>query len=319
MRFLDVSEQAGHYLTRIAEVETPVPAAGEVLIRVAASGVNRADLSQIAGRYPPPPGESTILGLEVSGTIAATGERVCALLAGGGHAELVAAPAGQIFPAPAALDLIAAAGVPEAFLTAFVNLVLEGGLARGGTALIHAGASGVGLAAIQLAKYLGARVAATTRTREKLVALEHAGADLALQTPPDEVVAALETRWGANAVDVVLDPIGAATLGADLAVLAYGGRIVVLATMGGKQVDLDLAALMKKRARLIGSTLRARSRAAKAAIVARFREEVLPGFQSGRLSVPVDSVFPVARASEAFQRMRENKNSGKILIDWSVR
>jgi NADPH2:quinone reductase len=116
----------------------------------------------------------------------------------------------------------------------------------------------------------------------------------------------------------VLDPIGAATLNADLAVLAYGGRIVVLATMGGKQVDLDLAALMKKRARLIGSTLRARSRAAKAAIVARFREEVLPGFQSGRLSVPVDSVFPVARASEAFQRMRENKNSGKILIDWSV-
>src|SRR5882672_6353842 len=240
----------------------PTPARGEVLIRVTASGVNRADLSQIAGRYPPPPGEPDILGLEASGILDETGEPVCALLAGGGHAELVAAPVGQVFPAPAGLDLVTAAGIPEAFLTAFVNLIVEGGLARGATVLVHAGASGLGLAAIQLAKLSGARVAATTRSPDKLKALEAVGADLPIET------------------------------------------------------SLDLALLMKKRAQVVGSTLRARSRAEKAVIVNRFKDEILPGFASGALRVVVDAVFPVARAAGAFQRMRENRNAGKILIAW---
>src|SRR6266699_6533327 len=168
MRYLRVVEEQGRYVASLPEMDQPTPARGEVLIRVTASGVNRADLSQIAGRYPPPPGESEILGLEVSGTIEGSADRVCALLAGGGHAEYVAAPEGQVFPAPPRLDLVAAAGIPEAFLTAFVNLVVEAGLRRGETLLVHAGASGVGLAAIQLGKLLGTRVAATTRTSEKL-------------------------------------------------------------------------------------------------------------------------------------------------------
>src|SRR5205814_1251931 len=206
MRYLRVVEDQGRYVASLPETLPPTPTRGEVLIRVTASGVNRADLSQIAGRYPPPAGESEILGLEVSGTLDETGEPVCALLAGGGHAECVAAPVGQVFPAPAGLDLVTAAGIPEAFLTAFVNLIVEGGL--------------------------------------------------------------------------------------------------------------DLALLMRKRARIVGSTLRARSRLEKAAIVARFKEELLPRFTDGALRVVVDSVFPVARAAEAFQRMRENRNAGKILIAW---
>src|SRR5205823_806612 len=189
-----------------------VPQGEEVLVRVAASGLNRADLSQIAGRYPPPLGESDILGLEVSGTIDGSDHRVCALLAGGGHAEYVAAPQGQVFPAPPQLDLVAAAGIPEAFLTTFANLVVEGGLAPGA-----------------------------------------------------------------------------------LAVLAPGGRIICIATMGGRGPPLDLSLLMRKRARLIGSVLRARSRAEKAALVRRFCGEILPAFQTGALRVMVDSVLPPTR------------------------
>src|SRR5438128_5307125 len=219
MKFLHVTEQPGgegRYAASLRETAVPVPEEGEVLIRVAASGVNRADLSQIAGRYPPPPGESEILGLEVSGTLDETGERVCALLAGGGHAEYVAAPAGQVFPAPAPLDLVVAAGIPEAFLTAFVNLIVEGGLEREAAVLVHAGASGVGLAAIQVAKLRGARVAATTRTAEKLPALEGSGADLAVDTSRCDFADVIEERWGRDAIDMVLDPVGAATLARDL-------------------------------------------------------------------------------------------------------
>src|SRR2546427_3562330 len=186
MRYLRVVEERGRYVASLSEAPAPTPARGEVLIRVTASGVNRADLSQIAGRYPPPPGESEILGLEVSGTLDETGQPVCALLAGGGHAEYVAAPVGQVFPAPADVDLVAAAGIPEAFLTAFVNLIVEGGLERDATVLVHAGASGVGLAAIQVAKLSGARVAATTRSADKRKALEAVGVDLAIDTARSE-------------------------------------------------------------------------------------------------------------------------------------
>jgi putative PIG3 family NAD(P)H quinone oxidoreductase len=316
MKILQVTEQHGRYAASLREAPTPVPGKGEMLIRVAASGVNRADLLQIAGRYPPPPGESDILGLEVSGTLEETGAPVCALLAGGGHAEYVAAPVGQVFPAPAGLDLVAAAGIPEAFLTAFVNLVVEGGLARDAAVLVHAGASGVGLAAIQVAKLFGARIAATTRSAEKLEALEQAGADLAIDTGREDFAAEIEKVWGRDAVDVVLDPVGASSFAGDLRVLKTGGRIVTLATMSGSEAGLDLALLMRKRARIVGSTLRSRSRAEKAAIVARFKDELLPALSSGKVRVVVDSVFPATRAEEGFQRMRENRNVGKILIAW---
>ncbi len=316
MRFVHAQESDGRYAVTLAEATPPAPKPSELLVRVAASGVNRADLSQIAGRYPPPPGEPEILGLEVSGTIEATGEPVCALLGGGGHAEYVAVPKGQILPVPPGMDLVAAAGLPEAFLTAFTNLVLECGLRPRDTVLVHAGASGVGLAAIRLAKLNGARVAATTRTAAKLAALEAAGADLAIDSSADDVAAAIERRFGPDAVDIVLDPVGAATLGADLRVLARGGRVVVIAHLSGAKVELDLPLLMHKRARLVGSTLRSGGRPEKAAIVARFREDVLPAFAAGKLGVTVDSVFRPEQAAEAFQRMRENRNTGKIVIDW---
>jgi len=316
VRFVHAQESDGRYAVTLAEATPPAPKPSELLVRVAASGVNRADLSQIAGRYPPPPGEPEILGLEVSGTIEATGEAVCALLAGGGHAEYVAVPKGQILPVPPGMDLVAAGGLPEAFLTAFTNLVLECGLRPRDTVLVHAGASGVGLAAIRLAKLNGARVAATTRTAAKLAALEAAGADLAIDSSADDVAAAIERRFGPDAVDIVLDPVGAATLGADLRVLARGGRVVVIHYLSGAKVELDLALLMRKRARLVGSTLRSRGRPEKAAIVARFREDVLPAFAAGKLGVTVDSVFRPEQAAEAFQRMRENRNTGKIVIDW---
>src|SRR5438309_10906872 len=198
MKHLHVTERDGRYLSELREIDPPVPQAGEVLVRVAASGLNRADLWQIAGHYPPPPGEPEILGLEVAGTRPGSAEGVCALLAGRGHAECVAAPRGQVFRAPPDLDLVAAAGIPEAFLTAFVNLVVEGGVSAGDGVLIHAGASGVGLAAIQLGTLLGARVAASTRTPGKLAALVAAGADLALLGP--SVAPAIEQRWGPDSV-----------------------------------------------------------------------------------------------------------------------
>ena len=317
MRVLQVSEDHGRYVATLAETDLPAPRPGEALVRVAASGVNRADLSQIAGHYPPPPGESEILGLEVSGTIAETGAPVCALLAGGGHAEYAAVPVGQLLPAPRALDLVSAAAIPEAYLTAFLNLALEAGLRRDETVLVHAGASGVGLAAIQVAKDYGSRVAATTRTAEKLPALTAAGADLAVDAGREDAAAAIERQWGRDAVDVVLDPVGAATLPGDLRLLRPGGRVIYLAAMSGSKAELDIALLMKKRGRLIGSMLRGRSRDEKARIVARFRDAILSGFETGRLRVTIDSVYPPERAAEAFERMRENRNTGKILIDWT--
>src|SRR5260370_19905246 len=196
MRYLRVVEAGGGCAAALAEPPGPAPRRGEVRLRVAASGVNRADLSQMGGHYPPPPGESDILGLEVSGTTDETGERVCALLGGGGHAEYVAAPVGQVFPAPQGLDLVTAAGIPEVFVTAFVNLMVEGGLTRGATLLVHAGASGVGLSAIHVGKFLGARVAATTRTAEKRPVLEAAGADLAIDSAPQDFPAQIQPRWG---------------------------------------------------------------------------------------------------------------------------
>jgi putative PIG3 family NAD(P)H quinone oxidoreductase len=318
MRFLEVTERDGRYTARLSEAPEPRPAAGEVLVRVAASGVNRADLSQIAGHYPPPPGESPIPGLEISGTVAGTGRPVCALLGGGGHAEAVVVPEGQIFPAPVSMSLGHAAGIPEAFLTAFVNLVGEAALREGEALLVHAGASGVGLAAIGIGKLLGARVAATTRTPEKVPALRLAGADLAIDTSSEDFADAVERHWGACAVGVVLDPVGAATLPGDLRLLATGGRVVFLATMSGSLAELDIRVLTGRRARLIGSMLRSRSRAEKARIVERFEKEILPAFDSGRLNVAIDSVYPPGEASSAFTRMRENANIGKILIDWQA-
>ncbi len=316
MKCLQAALRDGRISAALVDVPPPVAGPGEVLVRVHASGLNRADLSQIAGRYPPPPGESTILGLEVSGRVVGSDEPVCALLGGGGHAELVAVPTSQCMPAPRSLELERAAAIPEAFLTAYVNLVVEADLRDGERALIHAGASGVGLAAIQVAKWVGAVVAATTRTQAKRTALLEAGADLALVTGDVDVATEVERSWGKDAVNLVLDPIGGATLSGDLQVLARGGRVVVIATLGGACTELDLSQLMRKRARLIGSTLRSRSREEKAGLVARFQAELLQAFDTGALRITVDTIEPATRAAAALQRMHDNLNVGKILLRW---
>jgi putative PIG3 family NAD(P)H quinone oxidoreductase len=317
MKALEVVEREGAYVSRLVDAPDPRPNPGEVILQVAGSGVNRADLHQIAGHYPPPAGEPKFLGLEASGTREDTGERACALLAGGGHAELVAVPTGQIFPAPPGMTLPQAAAIPEAFLTAFLDLVIDAGLKKGDALLVHAGASGVGLASIQVGKLLGARVAATTRSAGKITALEQAGADLAIDTSREKFEETIPAHWGADAVAVILDPIGADTLSGNLSVLSTGGRVISIATLSGRRATLDLGELMRKRARLIGSTLRARPRPEKAALIDRFRREMLPAFEDGRLRVTIDSVYAPERAAEAFRRMRENRNTGKIVIDWT--
>ncbi|HEY6929441.1 MAG TPA: zinc-binding dehydrogenase, partial [Thermoanaerobaculia bacterium] len=206
-----------------------------------------------------------------------------------------------------------AAGIPEAFLTAFLNL---GSLQKGQHALIHAGASGVGLAAIQTARLLGASVAATTRSSSKLGAIQKAGADLAVDTSAGDFAEIIEGAWGRDSVDVILDPVGASTFAGDLRLLATGGRVIFLATMSGAHTDFDIDLLMKKRAQAIGSTLRSRPRAEKADLVARFQKEILASFESGALSVHVDSVFSPDRAAAAFERLKRNQNTGKVLMDW---
>ena len=317
MKRLSVSPAGDGYAVDLEEIPVPVPGEGETLIRVAASGINRADLAQIAGRYPPPPGEPTTPGLEVSGTLVESGRRVCALLAGGGHAELVAAPTGQILDLPDGIELVSGAAIPEAFLTAFLNLVVIGSLERGKAVLIHAGASGVGLAAIQVARFLGARVTATTRTASKLATIRESGADPAIDTRARLFSEVIEESWGRDSVDLVIDPIGAETLLGDLRVLANDGRVVFLSALSGAAAALDLAELMKKRAHLIGSMLRYRSRAEKAKLVERFRVELLPGFETGDLRPTVDSIFPPLHAADGLLRMKGNRNAGKILIDWT--
>jgi putative PIG3 family NAD(P)H quinone oxidoreductase len=296
--------------------EAPEPALreGEVLVRVRAAGVNRADLLQAAGKYPPPPGESEILGLEAAGLVEGTDERVCFLLPGGGYAEKVAVPRAMLMPIPPGLSFEEAATIPEAWFTAYLNLFREGSLAAGEVVLLHAAASGVGTAAIQLAKDAGAHVAATVRSAAKAEALAALGAELVVDTTARDFAEAVEERWGKAAVGLVLDPVGGAALAGNVRVLARRGRLVLIATMGGGSAELDLRAVLTKRLRIVGSTLRARSLAEKADLAAAFARDVLPGFADGRFRPLVDSVFPLAQAAGAFRRMESNANVGKIVL-----
>jgi putative PIG3 family NAD(P)H quinone oxidoreductase len=292
----------------------PVPGAGEVVVRVRATAVNRADLLQAAGKYPPPPGASEILGLEASGEVEGTGERVFFLLAGGGYAGKVAVPTGMLMAIPEGMGFVEAAAVPEAWFTAYLNLFREAGLKKGETALIHAAASGVGTAAIQLAKRAGARVVATVRSEAKGEALKALGADLVVVAPDGEFAGPVSAALGPLPVDVVLDPVGGATLGKSLSLMKPGGRLVLIATMGGPSAELDLRILLGRRLRLIGSTLRARPLAEKLDLTAAFVRDVLPGLADGSLKPVVDTVFPLERAADAHRQMAANANVGKIVL-----
>jgi putative PIG3 family NAD(P)H quinone oxidoreductase len=292
----------------------PAPRDGEVLVRVRATAVNRADLLQAAGKYPPPPGESEILGLEASGIVERTDERVCFLLPGGGYAQRVSVPRGMLMPIPAGLSFEEAAAIPEAWFTAYLNLFREGALAAGEVVLLHAAASGVGTAAVQLAKDAGASVVATVRSAAKAGPLEALGADLVVDTTARDFAEAVEERFGKSSVGLVLDPVGGATLAQNVRVMARSGRLVLIATMGGGSAELDLRAVLTKRLRIAGSTLRARALAEKVDLTAAFVRDVLPGFADGRFRPLVDAVFPLEKAADAHRRMAANANVGKIVL-----
>ena len=304
------------------EVPTPDPGPGQVRIRVAAAGVNRADLLQRAGRYPPPPGASPILGLECSGVIDAVGpgvgpwrigDPVCALLAGGGYAEAVVVPAGQLLRVPSGCTVVDAAALPEVFATALLALVREGQVARGDAVLVHAGAGGVGSAAIQLARELGATAVATAGRAAKVERCLALGASVAVDRRAGSWREAL-AEHDLDRFDVIVDPVGGSYLEDNQAVLAVGGRLVTLGLMGGSRATVDLARLLLGRQRLIGTVLRSRDPADKASLVADLADRVWPAVAAGRIVPVIDSVLPIAEVEQAHRRMAANDTVGKILL-----
>ncbi len=305
------------------EVPDPTPDPAEVVVAVRAAGVNRADLSQRAGHYPPPPGASPILGLECSGRIVAVGsdvqgwhagDAVCALLAGGGYGEQVAVPAGQLLPIPAGLPLIHAAGLPEAACTVW-STVFQAAAARAGeTLLVHGGTSGIGTFAIQLAHALGVRVLTTAGTPDKCARAIALGAELAIDYRRDDFVAAVRSHTDGVGVDVILDVVGGEYLGRNLEALAPDGRLVILAMQRGRRAELDLGLLMAKRATVYSAGLRARPLAQKAAIVAAVRSAVWPLVESGAIGVVVQAEVPMPNAAQAHRIMEAGHHVGKILL-----
>lgn len=308
---------------RVGEVPAPVLGPGELRIRVAATAVNRADLLQRQGLYPPPPRASPILGLECAGTVAEVGpgvagwqvgDRVMALLAGGGYAEEVVVHAGSVLRVPERLSLEEAAAVPEVFLTAYLNLFEIGGLRTGATALVHGGGSGVGTAAIQLARAAGARVFVTAGSADKCARCRALGADLAIDYRSESFRERVQEAAGGRGVEVVLDPIGAAYLADNLASLAVGGRLVLIGLMGGARAEIGLGALLTRRLSVIGSTLRTRSVEEKAAIVAAFQARFGAALADGRIRPIVDRVLPLAAVADAHRAMKASEHFGKIVL-----
>jgi putative PIG3 family NAD(P)H quinone oxidoreductase len=323
MQAIVISEPGGPDVLRIAEVPDPVPGPGEVLVDVTAAGLNRADLLQRRGLYPPPPGTPPYPGLECSGRVAglgpgaggfSVGDEVCALLAGGGYAQQVAVPAGQLLPLPGSVTLTESAALPEVACTVYANVFQAAALAPGETLLVHGGASGIGTMAIQLAKAHGARVACTAGSAEKLERCRQLGADLAISYADEDFVDAVREFTGGSGADVILDIMGAAYLPRNVAALATGGRLVVIGTQGGRRGELDLGLLLHKRASVQASSLRARPAAEKAAIVAAVREQVWPLIAAGKVVPVVDRVLPLAQAARAHQLLEDSAHIGKILL-----
>ncbi|MET8545333.1 NAD(P)H-quinone oxidoreductase [Kitasatospora sp. NPDC004799] len=306
-----------------AEVPDPVPAAGEVLVEVAATAVNRADLLQRQGFYNPPPGASPYPGLECAGRIVAlgpgvsgwaVGDEVCALLAGGGYAERVAVPTGQLLPVPAGLSVEQAAALPEVACTVWSNVFLTAHLRPGETVLLHGGASGIGTMAIQLAKAVGARVAVTAGSPEKLARCAELGADILIDYRGQDFVEALREATGGAGADVILDIMGAKYLQRNVDALAVNGRLVIIGLQGGVKGELDLNTLLRKRGAVIATNLRGRPLAEKAAIVAAVREHVWPLVESGVVRPVVDRVLPMADVAEAHRVLERGEQVGKVVL-----
>jgi NADPH2:quinone reductase len=323
MTAIEISEPGGPEVLRPAERPVPQPGAGEVLIRVAAAGVNRPDVAQRNGSYPPPPGASDLPGLEVAGTVAAlgagatgwqVGDAVCALTSGGGYAQYVAGPATQALPVPAGLDMVQAAALPETFFTVWTNVFDRGRLAAGEAFLVHGGSSGIGTTAIQLARAFGARVFTTVGSAEKAAACLELGAELAVNYRDADFVEAIRGATDGQGVDVILDMVGGDYLPRNIRCLRPDGRLVQIALMRGAKGELDLARVMTRRLTVTGSTLRPQSTAAKAAIAAALREKVWPRLASGELKPVIHATFALSEASKAHELMEASGHIGKIVL-----
>ena len=306
-----------------AEMDVPAPGKGEVLIKVAAAGVNRPDVIQRTGHYPPPPGASDVLGLEVAGVVVGTGEgvtepalgeQVCALVISGGYAEYCVAPAALCLPVPAPLSLIEAAGLPETCVTVWTNVFERGRLQAGESFLVHGGTSGIGTTAIPLAKALGARVFATAGSAEKCQVCRDLGAEIAINHRSEDFVAVVKAATGRRGVDVILDMVGGDYIQRNISALAPDGRLVQIAFLKGSKAELDLMPVMLKRLTVTGSTLRARPVAEKASIAAALKAKVWPLLEAGQLKPVIHTTLPLAQAAEAHRLMESNRHIGKIIL-----
>ncbi|WP_433470933.1 NAD(P)H-quinone oxidoreductase [Saccharomonospora azurea] len=321
MRAIMLHESGDPDVLTLTEVDDPSAGPGEVVVDIAASAVNRADLLQRQGHYPPPPGASDILGLECSGTIAELGEgvtgwevgdQVCALLTSGGYAEKVAVPVGQLLPVPGEVELVAAAALPEVACTVWSNLVMTARLADDETLLVHGGAGGIGTHAIQVGKALGATVAVTVGSDERAERCRRLGADLAINYREQDFVEVVKAEYGG--ADVILDNMGARYLERNVDTLTDGGRLVVIGMQGGRKAELDLGKMLRKRASVTATALRSRSLEQKAAIVEDVRERLWPLVEQGVVQPVIGEAFPLARASDAHRALEEGGVFGKVLL-----
>ncbi len=320
---IEIARPGGPEVLVPAERPKPVPGPGDVLIQVAAAGVNRPDAMQRAGHYPPPPGASDIPGLEVAGTIVETGsgvrdwrvgDRVCALVAGGGYAEFCSAPAPQCLPVPDGFDFEHAAAIPETYFTVWTNLFERGRLAAGESMLVHGGSSGIGTTAIQLSRARGARVFATAGTAEKCAACVRLGAERAINYRDADFVAVVRDATGGHGVNVILDMVGGDYFARNLEALAVDGRLVQIAVLRGAKVPLNLLSIMQKRLTLTGSTLRARPVQEKGAIASALRAEVWPLLESGAVKPVIYAPFPLTAAAEAHRVLESGVHIGKLVL-----
>jgi putative PIG3 family NAD(P)H quinone oxidoreductase len=320
---IEIAGYGGPEVLQPTRRTVPQPAAGEVLIEVAAAGVNRPDVLQRQGGYRPPPGASDIPGLEVAGRIIAVGEaaspwrvgdKVTALLAGGGYAEYCAAPALQCLPIPAGLDWVQAAALPETFFTVWTNVFDRGRLKTGESFLVHGGSSGIGTTAIQLARALGARVFTTAGSPEKCEACQRLGAERAIDHRREDFVAIIEQATAGKGVDVILDMVGGSYINRNLKILALEGRLVQIAFLEGSKAEIDLGSVMMRRQTVTGSTLRPRSVAEKGAIAQSLREKVWPLIEAGKIAPVVYKTLPLPEAAEAHRLMESSRHIGKIVL-----
>ena len=328
MRAIEISQYGAPEVLRLAERPDPVPGAGEVLIRVAASGINRPDVLQRKGLYPVPPGASDIPGLEVAGTIVEgdaaamtaagfkVGDRVCALVAGGGYAEFCVAPVGQCLPSPAKLSDIEAASLPETFFTVWSNVFDRGRLQPGETLLIQGGSSGIGVTAIQMAKAHGATVIVTVGSEEKAAACRALGADHAINYKTHDFVEEVKQITAKAGVNVILDMVAGSYLERELRCLAPDGRLVMIAVQGGTDAKADAGLILRNRLTVTGSTLRPRPVEFKSAIAAALKRTVWPWLESGAVKPVIHEVFPAAEAARAHALMETNAHIGKLVLQW---